>query len=67
MARVPTSSPATRANDPVNSSPATNDPDVIVYSSAGSASPYVFDAAVAVTVIARSITVIVCATEDAAL
>ena len=37
----------------------------MVYSSVGSVSPYVFDTAVAVTVIARSITVMVCADDDA--
>ena len=48
-------------------SPLTNAPEVMVYSNVGSASPYVFDTAVAVTVMARSITVIVFATDDAAL
>ena len=67
IAYVPTFSPLVLPSAPERVSPSTSEPDVMVYARVGSASPYVFDTAVAVTEIARSITVIVFATDDAAL
>ena len=57
MACAPTFSPAARVSEPLKLSPLTRVPLVIWYVSAGSASPYAFDFASAVTVIGLLFTV----------